>query len=275
MNSFVSGIFHIKEIDSAQIHRYYKSAGFTDDPGIDEKREKLVEMILKVDLKYFKDLSNNKNEAVEKERLKAIIRLYLAIIYLVTKSLVRINTSYSIGFAAYARDYLYFYGHEPKPQDDFMKITNDFSDNNWICGRVKHLYQRNNQYYDDEIFRLFRNSVEHLNAIQQISKYSDSINKEIKSYFDLYHFLILKSIHDELQKRLAQKEKNINNSTDTEKNNAEADNYRAKISSIEKALPHQSAYKDFLYGIMAPLAYNNARYINLTCKDKFIESYGK
>jgi hypothetical protein len=224
---------------------------------------------MQVSFDTFSKVSNNPNEAVEKEKLKAIIGLYLTIIYLITKSLVRINTSYSIAFGIFERDCLIMQKKADMEEDETSSLLKDVSiDNNPIAiteyfnekgklnKRVKNLVYRNiGNHYNDFTFKIFRNNVEHLTVVSKLPSYIDDITN-VKSYFDLYHYVMFRLLYDG---------KNGNSSISS-------DITKSKYGDVIK---YQSACKDFLYGILAPFAYNPARYINLACKNKFIESYGK
>ncbi len=87
-------------------------------------------------------------------------------------------------------------------------------------------------------------------------EYVDEI-KRVESYFDLYHYIMLRCLKDRGAIKCS-----------------ETNEFFEEVNG--RAVPkYQSAYKNFLYGVLAPFAYNPARYINLACKNKFIEGYGK
>lgn len=266
--------YAISDIDDKQVIRYCESTQIPYNektPNLEEMRSALVEKLLKVDFDTFAKVSNNSEEAVEKERLKSLVGLYLTIIYLITKSLVRINTSYSIAFSIFERDCMIM-GRKAKSNPDenscFIKnisfknknsnywgLTEYFIKNNRVNDRVRNLALRNKNHYNNDTFRFFRNNVEHLAVISKFPNYVDEI-KRVNSYFDLYHYLMLRIL-----KEGDGKNSSIKNEFTFER--------------LDSALSYQSAWKDFLYGILAPFAYSPARYINLACKNKFIEGYGK
>ena len=266
--------FALQEIDEKQIVRYYLSVRNNEDPleaDSDYMRKKLVDKLMKVSFSAFEKVSNDASEALEKERLKALVGLYLTIIYLIAKALVRINTSYSIAFGIFERDceIIKQKAHDEKnasleekmriilskkkddPEPEYCSITQYFVECGRINRRVKCLIKRNSKHYDENTFRKVRNCAEHLSVVSSFPAYVSEI-KRVESYFDLYHYILLRVLKDGA---FIKQEKTL--------------------EGYEAVLRHQTAYKDFLYGILAPFAYNQARYINLACKKRFIESYGK
>lgn len=266
--------YAISDIDDKQIIRYCESTQISynaKNPDLAEMRASLAEKLLKVDFDTFAKVSNNSEEAVEKERLKSLVGLYLTIIYLITKSLVRINTSYSIAFSIFERDciimdmkakstpdensYLIENISFNNKESNYFGLTEYFIKNNKVNDRVRNLTLRNQNHYNNYTFRYFRNNVEHLKVVAKLPAYVSDIVK-VDSYFDLYHYLMLRILDEGY------------------KGNSSIKNVSTS-SEIDKVLGYQSAWKDFLYGILAPFAYSPARYINLSCKNKFIEGYGK
>lgn len=287
--------FVISQIDEKQIIRYYKSAFAVESTtDVEEMRKQLTRKLLLVKFDTFTKVSNDRKLNVEKERLKALVRLYLTVLYLLTKSIVRINTSYSIAFAVFERDssifnfdmkeknidgiksvsvrensmvmadYLYEKS-DARPVEDIYKKYSDIAPKDLLnkgkprlTGREKAriCVDMNKRFYTNVMFSRFRNIVEHLNAVSSLGNCSGLITKDIESYFDLYHFLVLKALYTNTIKTGGSK-------------------YSEEMCQvIKEALTHQSAYKDFLYGVLAPFSYNPARYANLTSKQLFIKSYG-
>lgn len=266
--------FALQEIDEKQIIRYYLSVRNNEDPheaDSDYMRKKLVDKLMNVSFSAFEKVSNDSSEAVEKERLKALVGLYLTIIYLIAKALVRINTSYSIAFGIFERDceIIKQKAHDEKnasleekmriilskkkddPEPEYCSITQYFVECGRINRRVKCLIKRNSKHYDENTFRKVRNCAEHLSVVSSFPAYVSEI-KRVESYFDLYHYILLRVLKDGAHIK-----------------------QKATLEGYDASVRHQTAYKDYLYGILAPFAYNQARYINLACKKRFIKSYGK
>ena len=133
-------------------------------------------------------------------------------------------------------------------QNTPQNITEYFRQSGLLNKRVEKLINRNKKHFNAGVFREFRNKVVHLNVVLGLTECVQKI-KRVESYFDLYHYLMLEVLSRTTAGR--------------------------SIENIDAALEHQTAYKDFLYGILTPFAYNPARYLNLTSKTLFIRGYGK
>lgn len=93
----------LKDIPDTQIERYYKSYFNTENAANAEiMREKLASALMQVKYDEFKNVKqkvkNGTEEAFEKERKKALVRLYLTVVYIFVKNLVQTNTRYVISF---------------------------------------------------------------------------------------------------------------------------------------------------------------------------------
>lgn len=108
--------FTLDDLPDMQIQRYYSSVfGDNNMPAVDEMRKRLLDKINQFSVRGFldeldeivlmSDEESKRNKSSEKEQKKSLIRLYLTIAYLITKSMVKINTRFSIACAMYERDY--------------------------------------------------------------------------------------------------------------------------------------------------------------------------
>lgn len=107
--------FVLKDIPDDQIRRYYRAITADRASNVD------IAFARSVVLKNLKELSGqsifsqvdswneadyaSQNASGSKEKLKALIRLYLTVAYLITKSMVKVNTRFTIAFAMVERDY--------------------------------------------------------------------------------------------------------------------------------------------------------------------------
>lgn len=252
-------------------------------------KEQLTYKLLQVQFCNFSKVSNSSHQAVEKERLKALVGLYLSVLYRIVKSIVRINTSYTIAFAAYERDCVILnrkmgknlYGLKTDPMgitNDFMHMPtvapsnphNDFINETKLSKRVCALVNKNRTLCTNRTYQVYRNIIMHLNAVSAFPQYLEGL-KVVHSYFDLYHYTVMMLLHrqNEKEKKRNEKEK---------KQNEKENNMILSTAALEKydmVRKYQSANKDFIYAINSPLAYNAARYINLSCRTKFEEGFGK
>lgn len=294
-------LFAFKDVPESQIERYCSSVGIAfdkDTPDYGDMRAKLTDKLLDVKFDNFSKVSNNANQAKEKERLKALVGLYLSVLYRIVKSIVRINTSYTIAFGIYERDCAILNkkiddlneknNHSNKKNDkkkhyelgsNPLGITNDFraknTDNNIpiektkINKRVEKLLQKAIDDKEtclcvDRTYKEYRNVIAHLNVVSSFPKYLKDV-KKVESYFDFYHYMVLEALYEKnetvLKRGLKESESPVLN--------------KNAMAMYKRMKEHQTACKDFIYTVNAPFAYNVARYINLSCKSKFEQGYGK
>ena len=101
--------FVLSRMPESQIERYYSSViNGQDDLSNDKKITALAKKITTMDFEQFENVQQKvklkSKEAIEKERLKALVGLYLTVAYLITKNLVKINARYSIAISCHERD---------------------------------------------------------------------------------------------------------------------------------------------------------------------------
>lgn len=128
--------FVLKDIPDAQILRYYKAV-HGEEPWCtaEQMREDLVGRLQKFsitdNLRAIGALSDKEytrqNATAEKEKQKALIRLYLTVAYLITKSLVKVNTRFNIAFSVLERDYHFLIDKNKNTKDisgeEMLEIT--------------------------------------------------------------------------------------------------------------------------------------------------------
>ena len=107
--------FALDELPDSQIEKYYISVfGEKSSSSNEEMRRELLKKLCDFSVRGFldeivllsEDEMKQKDKFSEKEKKKSLIRLYLTIVYLITKSMVKINTRFSIACATYERDYI-------------------------------------------------------------------------------------------------------------------------------------------------------------------------
>lgn len=102
-------MFVLGGIPDTQIERYYKSCvEFPDmNSSMGAKRRELAKMIKSISFEDFKDVKQQAKgrENVAKERAKAVIGLYLTVMYLLVKNLVNVNARYVIAIHCLERDF--------------------------------------------------------------------------------------------------------------------------------------------------------------------------
>lgn len=107
--------FVLNDIPETQIKRYYKTVTGISDGNVEVPRMRsvLIDRLTKFsvgailgDVQNFSEEENkDQREGSSKEKLKALVRLYLTVAYLITKSMVKVNTRFSIAFTTLERDY--------------------------------------------------------------------------------------------------------------------------------------------------------------------------
>lgn len=295
----------LKDVPERQIARYYHSV--TDGMGQTDPEAMRTTLISLLHDFSIKDVlssvgtmtaSENKRqiENSRKERMKAIVKLYLTVVYLIAKSLVKVNTRFSIAFSAYERDVSLLADENESlaladNDDDKWKkgnyvfaLTKHFLDNdepyfdkyNNALQQIKsitdpnerrlayrandkvikhtHFNLHTNKYVKDNYEKIskmnkivteYRNNVQHLAVVNNITKYLGDIS-EVTSYYSLYCYILQRLLLD--------------------------DNNNDKFAAIKEKLIKFGTYnKDFMWLINVPFAYNLPRYKNLSNEEIFYD----
>ena len=142
VNNKVVTKFILGRMPETQIERYYQSciADAVPDAKPETKIEALAEMMKNMYFKDFKNVQQNSKDAKEikrKERFKAIIRLYLSVVYQLVKNLVNVNARYVIAFHCLERDSV-LYGN--KMGKNYFSLINELlkEDDNCRSGYLAH-----------------------------------------------------------------------------------------------------------------------------------------
>ena len=246
-------------MNDAIIDRYAHSVGIEDK--VHDKRKVLSDILSKVKfdnfikLTYINPKDKNKGEkAKEREKPKAILGLYLTIVYLVVKSLVRINSQYVMAVYHLERD---------------SRLCGVSSNNNYPLSMTKHYCDRNNHLLKEKhivkleryqntpktICTTYRNAIAHLSAVRKGVKYIGDIQKA-NSYFGIYHYCMQKLIYSANGQPFAE--------------------FVRSIFGDEKELDklrNGSYSQAILRALNYPFGYNPARYKNLSYEKIFIRAW--
>ena len=266
--------YTLQKIPQSQIERYCRAVSIPFAKDECEKAvNELTKLLINVKLDNFVSVkqkaSSGSKEAVQKEKYKAVISLYLTVLYLIVKTLVRINSRYMIAFGILERDlalYRIKTGDESFRISDKVKsetvnarperLTLYFRENYKLNPRVAVSCETNAGSFSKNVFKVYRNKVAHLQTVTLLPAYIKEVGiGKVKSMFDVYHCVLLYGISE----------------TDFHDETLNA----ALKDNLEKCKEYCTACKDFIYALNIPFAYNAARYINLSNREKFIESYGK
>ena len=249
-------------MNDAIIDRYAHSVGIEDK--VHDKRKVLSDILSKVKfdnftkLTYINPKDKNKGEkAKEREKPKAILGLYLTIVYIVVKSLVRINSQYVMAVYHLERD---------------SRLCGVSSNNNYPLSMTKRYCDRNNPLLKEKhIVKLerykntpkticiaYRNAIAHLSAVRKGVKYIGDIQKT-DSYFGIYHYCMQKLLY----------------SADSADKQPFAD-FVSSVFGDEKELDklRSGIYSQaILRALNYPFGYNPARYKNLSYEKIFIRAW--
>jgi hypothetical protein len=246
----------IDELNEKQIDRYYETC--SSDKTLKNKKDKidfLTELIIKIDCSQFLKVKNRVRagtaEAQEKERLKAVVGLYLTIMYIITKNMVYVNSRYVTAFHCLERDRVLLNAEK----GDYCALTSLFlaSENNakYALGRNKRasIYIKHNCGTITKDFLVnYRNAIAHLSVVRNMESYISDI-KYVDNYFALYHYTMQRWLFDQ---------------------KAVTDQSPVFLKKYNNNLNEYHTYcKDFVKALNVPFAYNLARYKNLSIAELF------
>lgn len=200
------------------------------------------------------DIEGNNMLSEIKRKEQAVVRLYLTVLYLVTKNLVYINSRYFLAFHCVERDReVYASGTYKKEFADFAKAyLEDHPQNEHAQEYIK----TNMKHANDRMIRYYRNTIEHLGAIRNADKYLNEVG-HFDSYFELYHYLVQRTLIGKFE---VEKERG---------RLSEADVGAYTVGYMQKVKKYHTYCKDFVKALNVPFAYNLARYKNLSIDGLF------
>lgn len=243
--------FVLKRFDEKQIDRYYISCMEAPDvnASLDYKINQLAEMMKRMDFGQFsnvRQISSNPLENQRKERYKAIVGLYLTVVYHLVKNLVNVNARYVMAFHSLERDAaLYNYKLEINYTglakllcDEEEKSRSGYLARN---KRLRECVKQDIKNAEGLDVRNYRNNVAHLTAIRRVGDFVGDTTK-IDSYFALYHYLMQRLLLG--------------------KSNAD--------HKYNKQLTQWHTYvKDYVKALNSPFGYNIPRFKALTIEQLF------
>lgn len=257
-NSVVVG-FVLGKLPDAQIESYFNSClpnRVYSTP--DKARESLRDRLHNISFNDFADVKQDarpkSEENVEKERYKAIIGLYLTVMYHLVKNLVYVNSRYVMAFHCLERDAMHYDVSLDNYRDLIRHLISEgdnscnhfISHNKRMRGCIEENVNNSEQLIfgkEDAVIR-FRNNVAHLSAIRNANEYIGDI-REITSYFALYHYLMQRKLIDDC------------------KVNDTAHKY------FEQLTKYKTYVMDMVKALCSPFGYNLPRFKNLSIEGKF------
>lgn len=256
-------MFVLGGIPDTQIERYYKSCvEFPDmNSSLGVKRSELARMIKNISFDDFKNVKQQSKgrENVAKERAKAVIGLYLMVMYLLVKNLVNVNARYVIAIHCLERDFGLY--KEIIPELASKNLKNDYRILSQtlceLCDKSPNLFLKKNERLrkcvevdinnaDSSMTRKYRNCIAHLTVVRELKEYIGDICT-VDSYFSIYHYV--------MQRCITKRE----NDTKQEE----------KIKYEDDLLKNHGYTKDFVKALNSPFGYNIPRFKNLSIEQLF------
>lgn len=265
--------FVLKGIPDEQIRFYYNSCNGTASNYVPEMRDDLAEKITGISFLDFENVRQKAEEGSrewsDKERKKNIVRLYLTVLYLLTKNLVYVNSRYYLAFHCAERDAIvwdnktYTFSKTTKYKDR-IEFARNWVEQNSRNMRARKYLEVNFRNADEWAVSSFRNNAEHLNAVRNMDKYINDVAC-FDSYFELYHYLVQRQLISEFEWDSTHKSKD-----DPGSMMVYADDLTGKtLTYMENVRKYRVCCKDFVKALNVPFAYNLARYKNLSIGDLF------
>lgn len=259
-------MFVLGGIPDTQIERYYKSCvEFPDmNSSLEAKRSELARMIKNISFDDFKKVKQQAKgrENVAKERAKAVIGLYLTVMYLLVKNLVNVNARYVIAIHCLERDFGLY--KEIIPELASKNLKNDYRIlSQTLCelcddrDESPNLFLKKNKRLrkcvevdinnaDSSMTRKYRNCIAHLTVVRELKEYIGDI-RTVDSYFSIYHYVMQRCI------------------TKREDDTKQED----KIKYEDDLLKNHGYTKDFVKALNSPFGYNIPRFKNLSIEQLF------
>lgn len=259
-------MFVLGGIPDTQIERYYKSCvEFPDmNSSLEVKRSELARMIKNISFDDFKNVKQQAKgrENVAKERAKAVIGLYLMVMYLLVKNLVNVNARYVIAIHCLERDFGLY--KEIIPELASKNLKNDYRIlSQTLCelcdngDESPNLFLKKNKRLrkcvevdinnaDSNMTRKYRNCIAHLTVVRELKEYIGDI-RTVDSYFSIYHYV--------MQRCITKRE------DDTKQ--------EEKIKYEDDLLKNHGYTKDFVKALNSPFGYNIPRFKNLSIEQLF------
>lgn len=259
-------MFVLGGIPDTQIERYYKSCvEFPDmNSSLEVKRSELARMIKNIRFDDFKNVKQQAKgrENVAKERAKAVIGLYLTVMYLLVKNLVNVNARYVIAIHCLERDFGLY--KEIIPELASKNLKNDYRIlSQTLCelcdnrDESPNLFLKKNKRLrkcvevdinnaDSSMTRKYRNCIAHLTVVRELKEYIGDI-RTVDSYFSIYHYVMQRCI--------------TKRGDDTKQ--------EEKIKYEDDILKNHGYTKDFVKALNSPFGYNIPRFKNLSIEQLF------
>lgn len=265
--------FVLNRIPDEQIRRYYNSCMGVKDNYYPKMREDLTNLITGITFKEFEGVHQNDRESgttdqqrIDKERKKSLVNIYLTVVYILLKNLVYVNARYYMAFHCLERDCHALYGNDLektvkhtlgsyKDGGDMRVLAEKFLAEHPQKMRIQKYLEVNMENSDRWAIYTYRNQVAHMNPIRNSEMYISDL-REINSYFELYHYLVQRTIIDQFNYEI-------------EKGMIKEDELKKTKDYFESVRQYGTYCKDFVKALNIPFSYNLPRYKNLSINELF------
>ena len=260
-NAVVLG-FVLRGIPDDQILRYYNACtGSEAKECTPRMRDELTKKLEGISFNEFrdvhqKDATATPAQAQDKVRKQAIIRLYLAVLYLLVKNMVYVNSRYFMAFHCLERDNSLYTGSEIN-KNDYAAFARAFmqEERHRKNARAARYLDVDFANSDPQAVHEYRNCVEHLSAIRRMDEYIADVGK-MDSYFDLYHYIVQRHLSDQHDRAIR------------ENKYGKIENPKM-LGFIANMKRYNGCSKDMIKALNVPFAYNLARFKNLSVDGLF------
>lgn len=259
-------MFVLGGIPDTQIERYYKSCVEVPDmnSSLEAKRSELARMIKIISFDDFKNVKQQAKgrENVAKEMAKAVIGLYLTVMYLLVKNLVNVNARYVIAIHCLERDFGLYKEiiselASKNLKNDYRILSQTLCELCDNCDESSNLFLKKNKRLrkcvevdinnaDSSMTRKYRNCIAHLTVVRELKEYIGDI-RTVDSYFSIYHYVMQRCI--------------TKRGDDTKQ--------EEKIKYEDDLLKNHGYTKDFVKALNSPFGYNIPRFKNLSIEQLF------
>ena len=268
----------LNELPDSLLQRYFEL--YFDNILTDRKGRvrRLADMLVGLRFTDFENVQQRENalENRDKQQKKAIISLYLNVLYQIIKNLVYINSRYTMAFFCRERDKVVL-GSKDMCYDGLARESiekraaeiqelekKSAMEGNKVNGRILWKKKRVHDYLESNllprvkdgkkeevpIITEYRNMVEHLSVVRNGNQYISGIRR-VDSWFSLYHYLMQRLLADRM------------------KNRPDEDMPKRVKEYFAKTEEHGTYSMDFVKVLNMPFAYNLPRYKTLSIDGQF------
>ena len=270
--------FVLKDIPDNQIHRYYRTVTGQDVSFDNSMRRYLADRLTSFSFVELRDVRQSDSGAsaadkAEKEQKRAMVSLYLTILYLIIKNLVYINSRYFLAFHCVERDRLLLdeehwgkmgQANQDDPDYSYKAFARDQLAKYPQKPKVQRYMAQNFANSDDWAIRAYRNKIEHMVAVRNADRYLNDI-REFHSWYELYHYTMQREIRAQYEWESARESSRTPGRMIVEKE----DLNQKTFEYFDKVEKYGTCCRDFIKALNVPFAYNLPRYKNLSIDGLF------